>query len=147
MDKRILNYAKKIQNALVDSGLFPNALSGACGIASKELFEFGVRNNLPVSFAYKRGDHCFNLVDGFIVDITAWQFNQQYENKVAVLDTADRYVKSCWWWKTTCIASTIEEYITAEKDYIQFEKWMHQNPALYAFTTTSHGKLMFTPRA
>lgn len=135
----VLRKAEQIREAIYESKLFPFDLCGACALASKELFEFGRKKRLPIQFCYITYDHCFNMFDNKVIDITAGQFLAKYMGEVAVL--AKREAKKHYIWKKPdVIASNKREFKRANIQVIQLESWDRQSPILYEFVNED-GKL------
>lgn len=91
-------------------------LCGWCGIASAQLFRALARVNITATLHYT-ANHCFLMVDDYIVDVTATQFRAFKQTPVLILhkDEADEY------WFYQC--ADMFEYPAHLRDHQLKEKW------------------------
>lgn len=73
------------------SNYFPSDCAGLCGIAAARLFQRLKKHGYVPKIAYSQ-NHCFVLCNGYIVDVTATQFNGEFETTPTVVVAID-YVK------------------------------------------------------
>lgn len=89
---------KRIRNTLLS---FPcdswsNTLCGACAFASYLVFKLAKKNGFSVVFRKGTaknfmGEHCWCLVNGYVVDITASQFWDLRDREIVIEETEEIY--------------------------------------------------------
>lgn len=94
----------------------PDTLCGWCAIASAQLFRELQRANIPAELHYVSG-HCFVVVDDYVVDVTATQFDEFPKEKVLIRHTKE--LSHLWFYLT----EKIFLYPTELRDHQLKEKW------------------------
>ncbi|HNC58748.1 MAG TPA: hypothetical protein PLP33_25195 [Leptospiraceae bacterium] len=139
---KIVTYAEKIQRALIASKEFDSDLCGACAIGSKELFKFGLRNNIPIKICgvyNKYCSHFFNIYNDTVYDITACQFSDRYKYQIAIVKLTSAI--GFWYWNPIIKICKNKELKKAGKNFIKFQNWGNQNPNIYKFSSLDDGEL------
>jgi len=89
---QIRSQMEKLQ---ADHGCWFGDLSGMCAIASFYLFRLLKKNGYKPAFAINEG-HAFVVCGGYVVDVTATQFDQKRRVVVRLLSNIDSNKHSFW---------------------------------------------------
>ena len=93
---------------------FPKDLCGMCGIAAARLFtnlqDAGYQPQLAMRNSSYDG-HCFVIVDGFIVDVTATQFGLKPVEIVPLLPKPKRPI----FWRETSLFDSVQQLVVRQK--------------------------------
>jgi hypothetical protein len=94
----------------------PDTLCGWCAIAAAQLFRELTREKVPAEIHYVSG-HCFVVIDDYVVDVTATQFDEFAKEKILI-----RHVKELsehWYYQTEKVFTKPIEL----RDHQLKEKW------------------------
>lgn len=119
---KIRNIARRIRRWAVLQAAkhnFPDDLQGLCAIAARRLFlEFKNEGYSP-KIAYQK-NHCFVLVDGYLVDVTATQFAH-----AEVVVRRFTNVKG-WYWEVQRTYTTVRGF----NSRLRKDRWPHEQSRL-----------------
>lgn len=108
---RVIAIAGKVRDAFEEIGKneqYPSNLCGLCLRASAQLFAAAADFGIDIQIIGGIG-HCFNMCDGYIIDVTATQFGEI--DRVLVVHPANVAVRQSSFssWKKESVSVSLEE--------------------------------------
>ena len=100
LQDRVVSIAIGVRNwtqGLADETLYhPGDLLGWCAIASGELHKrlksFGIKSTICMSESDAHGHHCFVMVEDYVVDVTATQFDEYMTVPILIMHSKEAEV-------------------------------------------------------